>query len=553
MNGHTLLQNGCNAGSVEIIEFLKFKCTNVDANVIDKETNETVLQLASKHYNVQILKMILNSFNFDFDKLINHYSDEKCNGESVFLRLCYLGHLRCLKYLLTYSHNRSGSKVNILATDVYGRNGLHLAIQCAMRDEERGIKMIKYLLENVYSTTFRIILNGEDCAGSTPLHYACASDKQGVCVGAKIVRLLIKHGCDINTFNNLQRIPKHYLQCKNYFETCMNPLIQHHKIENSDINIGYGEIECQVTPLMVAILQMDTSCINLLCDQPDIAITISNQAPIASISDDNENEMVIVYDDNYCTMELACFQGRVDVIEKLVSTMTDNTKSHGVSHDKLFEQMKTKFVTFNKELVLSWMDVVNANDLYRRWQQREVRVMLATALHQFVDIEENNRNDKQRKQDLYSIINWQHNKEMAFDNCKKHHCGDTTHVQSQTQAKSQRSVNTINKNIVILDPNIIANSNDDNHLRHCAICDKKIDVLINTWTYVCTQCKLFVCDYCCIAIELENLINNQTDFKSFENVAAVLVYGNKLNDEAKQPEMLSLNPIDKIYVTKRVK
>ena len=558
-NGHTLLQNGCNTGDVEIIEFLKLKCTNVDANVIDKETNETILQLASKHDNVQILKMVLNSFNFDFDKLVNHCSNEKCNGESVFLRLCYLGHLQCLNYLLTYSHNHDGSKVNILATDMYGRNALHLAIQRAMRDEEKGIQMIKYLLENVYFGKFRNTLNGKDCVGSTPLHFACASDEQGAYVSDKIVRLLIKHGCDINTFNNLQRIPKHYLQCKNYFETYMNPLIQHHEVKN--VNIRHGDTGCQITPLMVAILQMDTTCINILCDQPDIAITISNNAPIASILDNSEDKMVSLHNVNYCTMELACFQGRVDVIEKLVSTMTGNSKSHSLSHDKLFQQLIKKFATFNRELVLSWMDCLNDNQSRRRWQKREVRIMLKTALTQLDQInQESKMNEKQHKQDLYSTINWQHNKEMAFHDCKKQHCvdldQDTTHVSLQTQSKSQRSMNTINHNIVILDPKTIVTSNgDDNYLQHCAICNKKVDVVKNKWTYICTQCTLFVCDHCCVAIELENLINSQIHFKSFENVTGMIVYGIKLKDEVKQPEIgiLSPNPMDKIYVTKRVK
>ena len=552
MNGHTLLQNGCNTGNIEIIEFLKSKCRNVDANVIDKETNETILQLASKHNNVQMLKMVLTSFNFDFDTLINHYGNEKCNGESVFLKLCYLGHLRCLKYLLRYSHNHDGSKVNIVATDIYGRNALHLAIQCAMRDDKRGIQMIKYLLEIVYFETLRIILNGKDCVGSTPLHYACASDEQGAYVSDKIVRLLIKHGCDINTFDNVQRIPKHYLQCKNYFETYMNPFIQHHEIKNTIIDInGVSSYTYQVTPLMVAILQMDTSCIDILCDQPDIAIIMSDNASIGSTSDIIQDEMVHAYNDHYCTMELACFQGNVDVIETLVSTMTGN--SH--DHDEMFEQLKKRFVTFNREVVLSWMDCLNNNQSLRRWQKREVRIMLKSALNQLdKDIsQESKMNGKQDnyKQDLYSTINWQHSKEVAFRDCKKQHCVDTNTTESQRQ--SQRSTNTINNNIVILDINTNANSNDNNYLHQCAICCKKIDILRNKWTYICTECQLFVCDHCCIAIELKNVINTQTKFKSLGNVTTTIVYGDESKDEMKQSEIVSLNPLNKICITKRAK
>ena len=536
VNGQTLLQNGCDSGNVALIQFLMKQKDKIDCNVMYTKTDETVLHLASKHDKVDIFKMILNVFNFDFKRLINHFSNEKLDCISAFLRLCHMGNLKCLKYLLQYSRDHYHRMINILATDMYGRNALHLAIHRAMLDEKKGISTVKFLLENVYFANSKnindvlckcsdsqrfSILNGKDCAGSTPLHYACAFENQHV--GVKILRMLLKYNCDINTFDDVQKIPKHYSQCLNYFQRRMEPFILHENGGDYD-NIGdISQRQLQVTPLMVAILKSNFQCVDVLCNQPDVAIVVNSIGDI----DCNERKTDVVDRNNYCTFELACHQGSILVFEQLLFAFTKQAyngqeiatvgSKSSQFNAHYFNLLNKRYATFDTELILSLINCVDQNKSLKRWEKRNLKTVLGVGLRQL--------NNEENIIIRSETIKWHRKKELLFDQCTKCH-----------------------NNLKDLRININASTNGSQ--RRCSTCTIQINDNMNAWAHACLNCHLFVCDHCCMAIELKHLVKDPTGFESLDKLFTAVDHGCMRNVNA---NTAINNRYRKLAVIKRVK
>ena len=151
----------CCVNNTKVIKHFIDKKVNV--NFVDRSDNTTALYWAAFHGNLQFMKLLLEH-GCDFKAFIDIC--DKRHGLSVFLGVCLSGNVECLDFLL----NMDDLVINFIHRDNGGNSGLHLAIK-----KER-VEMIKYLLENVYSSDnidINIdILQEENNNGLTPIEFA---------------------------------------------------------------------------------------------------------------------------------------------------------------------------------------------------------------------------------------------------------------------------------------------------------------------------------------------------------------------------------------------
>ena len=159
------LHDACELGKVNLVKLLLEKGAN--ANIRDSN-GFTTMYFASKVGNVEIMRL-LSHCNFNFKLLINSFGALENNSNnyiSVYLNLCYYHYLDCLTFLFGMNkYNKESFQINILMTDKFGRNALHLAIiglvhnknnnnnnnNISKRESLRnGLETIEYLLDTIY-------------------------------------------------------------------------------------------------------------------------------------------------------------------------------------------------------------------------------------------------------------------------------------------------------------------------------------------------------------------------------------------------------------------
>ena len=233
-DGEITIHKACWTNNIEMVKLLlKY---GGDPNVVEKRKgkyrNMTTMHIAALNSNVKMMKLLIES-NFDTNKLINNIiMSDKYRYTSVFLILCSIGDVECLKYLLSIcqtninnnnnntnnnssnnsntdycqlqlkraknSHsNHNGVILDVLIRDGNGHNGLYLAVKYSRSS------MCRYLLSNVYNNNDlrQEIMN--QCAQSNNFHISMLAAKQTTkhkCVS--VLKCLIEYKCNLNYDKN---------------------------------------------------------------------------------------------------------------------------------------------------------------------------------------------------------------------------------------------------------------------------------------------------------------------------------------------------------------
>ena len=162
---------------------------NPNVNLLNEPNTRriTTMLIAAVNENVSMMKLLIQH-GFDCDKYINNifYSGDH---RTVFLQLCYNGNVECMDYLM----NQCKNQIDIWQRDIYGENGLYLAVNM------QHVSMVKYLLDNVYKNDEmkRRIFN--QTIGVNHMHISSLAAHKGTTQeGLHIFKLLKENRCPIH-------------------------------------------------------------------------------------------------------------------------------------------------------------------------------------------------------------------------------------------------------------------------------------------------------------------------------------------------------------------
>lgn len=223
-DGDTPLHNACRYGHDDVARILLKSGANIEC--INNKGN-TPLFVACKYGSYHVARLLLDNKAY-----VNSYTNKK--GDTPLHIACRGGHTKIVEILinhgadidiinrhhdspLTYACLKDHSEVVqiLLLSNLsdnssfelegkYGCKPLHIVCRYG------HIKTLRILLS--YDTIIKNI-NSTENLGDTPLHYACLFNKK-----AKIVRLLLSKGANINVGNIRGDTPLHYACQKELYE-----------------------------------------------------------------------------------------------------------------------------------------------------------------------------------------------------------------------------------------------------------------------------------------------------------------------------------------------
>ena len=158
-------------------------------NICEKSTNRTTLWYASRHANLEMMRLVVDH-DFDCSNLLDTVDAKfKC---SPFLNCCGNGDIACLKYIIELK-NKYRANVNICRSSANNCNAVMMACQ------SDNLEMVKYLIEdlkifeNENDKNNTITINDVSDIGRSSLWIA-------TCKGnLDLVKYLHKNGANLNT------------------------------------------------------------------------------------------------------------------------------------------------------------------------------------------------------------------------------------------------------------------------------------------------------------------------------------------------------------------
>ena len=293
---------------------------------------ETPMLLAAKHGNVELIKLLLEH-GLDLKKNMD-YREQK-RKFSVFLRLCYYGHFRCVEYL------QSVCDINryAMARDSDGNNALHHAIK------HKNVQTIKYLLDNIYfidrdqeskdnsnenKNTIKNenILQQKNMKGKTAVDIIYQTNSKK---GLEMYKAIMQHQPQsVDIYNAC----KH----KNWIilEQILKDNVNSDRATASQVfNINQQTGKYAQTPLMIAIENNSMECVNLLCENDNTDIDKLKESRY-----------------NFNALEYATWLRNAPILKILLKTLL---KRENVDNEKSFEAniLQKKLIDFGRLLDLA--------------------------------------------------------------------------------------------------------------------------------------------------------------------------------------------------------
>ena len=157
--GSTPLHYACQQGNIEMVQLL-IKYSTIDDAYAKGGSARTIFHFAAENSDVQVLKLILDTFKFEDLRDKHGYTMLLCAVES--------GPKETIEFLLESRH-----KIGFNTEDRTSSGKTILHIACEQRDIEVIDPILKYIEDN----NIDIDLDTGDDIGHTPLHFSLANKK----------------------------------------------------------------------------------------------------------------------------------------------------------------------------------------------------------------------------------------------------------------------------------------------------------------------------------------------------------------------------------------
>ena len=189
-NECTPIHTACIENNIEILKLLLEydPSVNVNALWLPNTAKVTTMHIAANNANVAMMKLLIQH-RFDCDKFINnimYFGDHR----SVFLELCFNGNVECLDYSM--NHDQCKNAIDIWQRDIYGQNGLQIAVML------QHLPMVKYLLNNLYNDEMKKKIFNQTVGISGTHISSLAAEKGTTQKGLCIFKLLRQNKCPIH-------------------------------------------------------------------------------------------------------------------------------------------------------------------------------------------------------------------------------------------------------------------------------------------------------------------------------------------------------------------
>jgi ankyrin repeat protein len=214
-DGMTALHHAVSGGNVEVAELLLER----GCKLLDKQSNaDSAFHLACSQGSLDMVKVIIDNCGLPVEEVVNA---EDSTGQTALHKAAIFNHTETAKFLINLGANMD-------ALDKFGRTALLLAAQGGATDCLRFLlssgansQVCDLGLRNVLHVAIqygqevaeavlaelsvsRLLINGQDARGFTPLHYA---SKMG---NLKPVERMLDLGATPNPKNNEQQSPLHF-------------------------------------------------------------------------------------------------------------------------------------------------------------------------------------------------------------------------------------------------------------------------------------------------------------------------------------------------------